>query len=155
MWGVEHFPYMLWHFKKNTSIPRRKKWHYLWNLGEGMYSMATAPILIFVLGRLPLWVLKESSSALVQNAPFILERLMQLAMLGILVSGILSLFLLPPKPNSVPRSQYIVLLLQWILLPVTIIFWGAFPAIEAQTRLFLGKYLGFFNTPKQRIPLRT
>lgn len=150
MWGVEHFPYMLWHFRQNKAIPWKKKIYYIWNLGEGMFSMATAPILIFILGRLPLWVMKDSSVALVQNAPFILERLMWIAMAGIIVSGIVSLLLLPPRPKSAPRWKYLGMLLQWVLLPVTIIFWGAIPAIESQTRLFLGKYLGFFNTPKKR-----
>ncbi len=150
MWGVEHFPYMLWHFHKNPDIPWKKKIHYIWNLGEGMYSMSTAPILIFVLGRLPLWILEDSPSALVQNTPFILERIMWVAMGGIFISGILSLTLIPKKPGSVTRLKYLTMVLQWTLLPVTIIFWGAIPAIEAQTRLMLGKYLGFFNTPKQR-----
>ncbi len=151
MWGVEHFPYMLWHFRKNKAIPFQKKMHYIWNLGEGMYSMATAPLLIFILGRLPLWILENSPSALAQNAPFILERLMWIAMTGIIISGILALRLLPPRASEIPRYKYLTMILQWFLLPVTIIFWGAIPAIEAQTRLLLGKYLGFFNTPKQRI----
>lgn len=151
MWGVEHFPYMLWHFHKNPDIPWKKKIHYIWNLGEGMYSMSTAPILIFILGRLPLWILEDSSSALVQNTPFILERIMWIAMSGIFISGILSFTMIPERPLSVTKFKYLTMILQWMLLPITIIFWGAIPAIESQTRLLFGKYLGFFNTPKQRI----
>lgn len=153
-YGVEHFPYMVWHFKnKKDKIPFRKRFKYLFNITEGMYSWVTAPILIFILGRLPLWWVKhspESSNVLVQNAPFVLEWLMILAMGGILVSAILSILLLPPRPKTQSRLKYLVMFLQWALLPITLIIFGSIPAAEAQTRLMLGKYLGFFVTPKVR-----
>ncbi len=154
-WGVEHFPYMMWNFKRDKLIPWYKKLKYTWNLVEGMYSWATAPILIFVLGRLPLWVAGrgiESSSVIVQNAPYVLEKLMQVSMAGILVSAIISILLLPARPKNRSKWMYPVMLLQWILLPVTLILFGSLPAVEAQTRLMLGKkyHLGFFVTPKSR-----
>lgn len=154
-WGVEHFPYMMWNFRNNKLIPWYKKLKYTWNLTEGMYSWATAPILIFVLGRLPLWVAgrgEESGSVIVQNAPFVLEWLMTAAMAGILVSAIISVLLLPPRPKHHPKWKYSIMLLQWILLPITLIIFGSIPAVEAQTRLMLGKkyHLGFFVTPKSR-----
>jgi hypothetical protein len=39
---------------------------------------------------------------------------------------------------------------EWLVLPIGIIFFGALPAISAQTRLMMGKYLGFWVTPKAR-----
>jgi len=154
-WGVEHFPYMIWNFRKNKLIPWYKKVKHVFNLTEGMYSWATAPIIIFLLGRLPLWVAgqsQDSSSVIVQNAPFVLEWLMGLSMAGIFVSAILSLMVLPRRPKKYKKAKYAVMLLQWILLPITFVIFGAIPAIEAQTRLMLGpKYhLGFFVTPKSR-----
>ncbi len=153
-YGVEHFPYMVWHFKnKKDKIPFKKRFKYLFNITEGMYSWVTAPILIFILGRLPLWWVKyqpESASVLVQNAPFILEWLMTAAMIGILISAILSVLLLPRRPKTQPRYKYLIMFLQWILLPITLIIFGSIPAAEAQTRLMFGKYLGFFVTPKSR-----
>jgi len=153
-YGVEHFPYMVWNFKqKKDKIPFWKRFKYLFHITEGMYSWATAPILIFILGRLPLWWVQyqpESANVLVQNAPFVLEWLMTIAMAGILISAILSVLLLPPRPKTQPRYKYLIMILQWILLPVTLIIFGSIPAAEAQTRLLLGKYLGFFVTPKAR-----
>lgn len=149
-WGVEHLPYMVDAFRRDPSIPWQKKWKYLFNHIEGMYTWATAPFLIFLLGRLPFWVAQDETQAFIQAAPFTLENLMRLAMIGVFVSGILSLTLLPPRPKTVHASTWGIMVLQWALLPVSYIVFGAFPAIDAQTRLMLGKYLGFNVTKKSR-----
>jgi hypothetical protein len=75
---------------------------------------------------------------------------MRIGMVGILVSAILSLRLLPPRPEHQPKFKWLIMGLQWVLLPINIIIFGAIPAAEAQTRLMIGKYLGFFVTPKAR-----
>lgn len=155
-WGVEHVPYLLWNFRRAPEIPFRKKFTFLWNLGEGMYSWATAPLLIFILGRLPLVVAQQetSSSILLFTTPTLLRNLMDFAMIGILVSAILSLTLLPKCPHAHPLRRiptYAGMVLQWALLPITLIIFGSLPAIEAQTRLALGRYLGFSVTKKGRL----
>jgi len=156
-WGVEHLPYMLWYFrkkKKEKKISFYKRVHYIWNLGEGMYSWATVPILLFILGRLPLFLVagQEKATVIAQNAPFVLEWLMDIAMVGIFVSAILSLALLPPRPKEAGRHRYLLMVLQWLFLPVTLILFGSVPATDAQTRLMLsGKYrLGFWISPKHK-----
>jgi hypothetical protein len=115
-----------------------------------MYTWATAPFLIFLLGRLPLWLASDQDIAFIQAAPFTLENIMRLAMVGVFVSAALSLTLLPPRPKSVKSHTWLVMIAQWALLPVTFILFGAFPAIDAQTRLMIGKYLGFNVTKKAR-----
>ena len=149
-WGVENVPYMFTHFAKDKLTPLRIRFKHLFNMIEGMFSWATAPIFIFALGRLPLWVAGEDVKefVFVQNSPFILEGIMEIAMIGILISALLSFFLLPPRPKDGKKSAYITIVLQWVLLPVTIIVFGALPAIDAQTRLLLGKRMGFWVTPK-------
>lgn len=151
-WGIEHFPYMIWFFAQNKKIPFRKKVRYIWNLGEGMYSWAVAPILILILGRLPLYVaqVEKETSAIAQNAPFVLEWLMFAAMIGLLLMAVFSSFLLPPRPKGIRRAKVVEMILQWLLFPFTMIFFGSIPATEAQTRLMLGKYLGFQVTEKVR-----
>lgn len=147
-WGVEHFPYMVTKFWQDKKMPLRIKIKYLLNHMEGMYTWATAPLLIFILGYLPLYLSKEASSVLIAATPFTLEWIMRLAMIGVLVSGILGMAMLPPRPKQVKPHTWLVMLLQWILMPITFVLFGALPAIEAQTRLMIGKYLGFNVTKK-------
>ncbi|MFH1098308.1 MAG: glycosyltransferase family 2 protein [Candidatus Uhrbacteria bacterium] len=153
-WGVENFPYMVWHFffGEGRDIPSAKKTKYLWSLFEGMYSWASAPILLFIFSRLPLWTVRGAAreSVLAQSAPFVLEWLLGIAMLGIFVSAALALTLLPARPRQAHPVAFIAHVFQWLLLPVTIILFGSFPAIDAQTRLMLGKYLGFYVAEKER-----
>jgi hypothetical protein len=66
------------------------------------------------------------------------------------VSAILSTLLLPPVPKGISRLKKITVFVQWIFLPVTLIVFGAFPALDAQIRLLLGKYMGFWVTEKIR-----
>ena len=124
----------------------------IWKYIEGMLSWATVPLVIFILGRLPLYVAGKYARdvLLVQNAPFTLEWLMRFAMIGIFLSAILSLALLRPIPGREARRKLAVMLLQWLLLPVTLVFFGSIPSIDAQTRLMLGKYMGFNVTKKTR-----
>lgn len=155
-YGVENFPFMAWYFAQNRLIPLRTKVRYMWNQLEGVYSWATAPILIFVLGRLPFLVGAErlSNSVVAHNAPALLQWLMTLAMVGLVACAMLSTALLPPRPPGQPRAKFVIILLQWILFPIVMILFGSIPATDAQTRLMLGKYLGFWVTEKHRVPHR-
>lgn len=151
-YGVENFPYTVWNMLPDKQIHFWVKFRYLWNQLEGVYSWATAPILMFILGYLPLAVANASvkSTVIAQNTPFILEGLMRVAMVGILASVIISTILMPPRPKKYGSWRWLVMIGQWFLFPFCMIIFGAIPAIDAQTRLMLGKYLGFNVTIKKR-----
>jgi hypothetical protein len=158
-WGVEHFPYMVWHFKKNKEIPFKKKLVYIWNQTEGVYSWATAPIIILIMGQLPLWMAERNTTTtvLTQNAPLLLENLMRFGMIGLFIVALMSIIILPPIPKKIKvsfwgrLSRYSLMFLQWIIFPITMIIFGSIPAVDAQTRLMIGKYMGFLVTEKKKI----
>lgn len=152
-WGVENLPFFIVNCLKHPKLPWSKRLYHIWNMAEGMYTWATAPLLIFILGYLPLWVAPESlqTAAFYQNTPHTLEFLMTISMIGVFASGILSFTLLPPRPANRSVWFWLVLLAQWALMPVTFILFGAIPALDAQTHLMLGKYLGFNVTAKKRL----
>ncbi len=149
-WGVEHFPYMVPRMLADKLMPTRIKIKYIFNHVEGMYTWATAPILIFILGYLPLFVIGQQPTVLTAATPFTLQWIMRFAMLGVFVSGILSMTMLPERPKSISPRSWVIMIAQWALLPFTFVLFGSLPAIEAQTRLMLGKYLGFNVTRKDR-----
>lgn len=151
-WGVENVPYMLFGFLKNKKIPLGKKLYYTFIKIEGFWSWATNSLLIFALGWLPLILGGRAfnTSVLSYNLPLITRSLLTLAMVGLFVSAALSVMLLPPRPPRYRRWRTISMALQWLFLPISVMVLGAFPGLDAQTRLMLGKYMGFWVTDKVR-----
>lgn len=151
-WGTENIPYLLWNFKKHPALAWHKKVVMLFHEWEGKWSWAVVAIIITILGRLPLWVADNNvrQSALFFNTPQVLESLMTLAMIGLLVSTIMSMLLLPPRPERHPRHTYLFMVLQWVLVPVSLFFFSALPCIDAVTHLMTGRYLGFNVSAKKR-----
>ncbi|MCX6781244.1 MAG: glycosyltransferase family 2 protein [Candidatus Magasanikbacteria bacterium] len=156
-WGVEHIPFLLWHLPQHTEIPFGKRLHRMWTQWEGKFSWCTTSLFILVFGRLPLLVAGDEvrSTVLFQNTPHILEWLMLFSMAGMVFSMVLSLKLLPPLPQTTKKRMWIFMLLQWALVPVSLICFSAIPAIDATTRLMFGRYLGFNVSQKKRSQLMT
>lgn len=154
-WGVENVPYMLDGFRKNPRIPRAKKWYWSFNTLEGFHSWATNSIMIFALGWLPALIGSGDfgHSLLSYSLPQVTRFIIGLSMLGVATSAMTGILLLPPRPAGVRRINYLWYVLEWILIPITLTVFGAFPGLEAQTRLmFGGKFrLGFWVTPKSRL----
>ncbi|MCB9806093.1 glycosyltransferase family 2 protein [Candidatus Nomurabacteria bacterium] len=153
-WGVENIPYVLFNFIKNKKIPLRKKIRYSFVQIEGFWSLATNPLVILLLGWLPIILGGTAfrSTVLSYNLPLITRNLMALAMAGLILSAIIGASLVPKMPESYRRrkSRWVMMFLQWLLVPFTIIIFGAIPGLDAQTRLMFGRYMGFWVTPKHR-----
>lgn len=149
-WGSENVPYLLFGFLKNKSIPFWKKFKVTFVQLEGYWSLATNPIMILLLGWLPLILGGKdfNSTVLSYNLPIVTRNLMILAMLGLVLSSLVFLSFLPQMSTKTRKRDKVLMLLQWVLVPVTIIIFGAIPGLDAQTRLLFGKYMGFWVTPK-------
>ena len=152
-WGCVDIPFLLFGFLKNKKISISKKIYLSWNILDGFWSWATVSLLIFFLGWLPLMLGgdKFNVTLLSYNLPRVTKNLMVICMIGMIVSCTVSFLILPPKPKKFGRIKDISLILQWILLPASLIVFGSFPSLDAQTRLLLGKHLGFWVTEKTRL----
>ena len=151
-YGVENFVYIMFHFTKNKSIPLGKRIKITLQQAEGYWSMVTNPIMLIILGWAPIFLGGRvfHETVLSYNLPIVIRNLLILAMFGLVISSVISLTLIPKRPENKSRLLYVVMALQWILVPVTMIVFSAIPGLDAQTRLMFGKYMGFWITPKHR-----
>ena len=152
-WGVENVPYLMFNTIKSWRvIPRKLFLDKIFIQLYGFHSWATNAIIIGCIGWLPLFLGSDrfNQTVLSNNLPNVTRILMTIAMVGMVLSAIISSLLLPPRPVKTPWWRRLGMIAQWIFLPVTIVVFGAIPGLEAQTRLMLGKYMGFWVTPKAR-----
>lgn len=151
-YGVENFSYIVYHFTKNKKISLRRRIGITLQQAEGYWSLVTNPLMLFILGWAPIFLggPRFHEQVLSYNLPIMVRNLLIFAMFGLVVSSYISLTLLPPRPPHKSRFNYVVLALQWILVPATMIIFSAIPGLDAQTRLMFGRYMGFWVTPKKR-----
>lgn len=151
-YGVENVAYILWISVKNPRIPFGKRWRAAAVQIEGFWSLATHPLILFSVGWLPLVVGGTAFNATVlsYNLPLVAQSFLTLAMFGLIVSAAICMYLLPDRPSHVPPYRNATMVLQWILVPMTMVIFSSIPGLESQIRLATGRYLGFWVTPKAR-----
>lgn len=149
-WGVENVPYILFGFLKNKKIPLKDKIRFSFVQIEGFWSWATNPLIILMLGWFPVILGGDAfkETLLSYNLPIITRNLMSITMLGLVFSSFLSFDILPEMPSYYGFKKKVFMVLQWALAPFTMLAFGTIPALEAQTRLLFGAYMGFWVTPK-------
>jgi len=149
-WGVEHFPYMVRESLRDTKISWWKKLVEIWRIIDGHFSWATASIFILTAAWFPFLLnTRFAESPLSYYLPFWASRLLTFAMFGLFISMVVSLLMLPPKPPKYGRWSFVEMAYMWALVIVNASLFGSFPALESQTRMMFGWYLGFWVTEKK------
>lgn len=152
-WGVENVPYLIFNYwKRRQNMPRGKTIRHILVQLYGFHSWATNALIIAVIGWMPMLLGGNdfNNTVLSGNLPVVTRGLMMFAMVGLVLSAIISTLLLPPKPQGMKWRTNVYMLLQWLILPVSIIVFGSIPGLESQTRLMFNWRLGFWVTPKAR-----
>jgi len=104
-----------------------------------------APVVAFG-GWIPLLINPNAPlDIMTHELPVLIGSIQQVAMVGIIVTIFVSFVMLPPRPARYKKSKNILLVLQWVLMPVTAIFYSSASAFYSQTRLLLGKYINVFE----------
>jgi hypothetical protein len=151
-YGIEDLAVVMRSYWRNPKAAFGLKCKRIFDMIYGHYTWATTSPIIAFFGWIPIILGGKvfRQTLLSNNLPIYTGRLMTIALMGLVLTSYLNMLLLPKRPEGVGARKMIMMMLQWLLVPVVTLFLGAIPAIEAQTRLMLGKYLGFWVTPKNR-----
>ena len=83
------------------------------------------------------------------NLPNIVSIVETFASVGLIVSILVSFKMLPKRPARYRKGRNVLMLLQWILMPITSILYQSLAAFYSQTRLMLGLYMEKFDVTKK------
>jgi len=157
-YGISDFPYVvshLWFQKKLRSTRAIIDFLRHW---EGHFSLATSSVMLGVVGWIPLQSTALTSTVLGTHFRSLYIGSLRYALLGILISAVISISLVPPRFPGKPWSR-LYLLWDYLLLPIqivaSIVLAASLPSIEAHTRLMLGKYLGSFHVTYKAVSTKT
>ncbi len=152
-WGAENIARFAADTKRRESFPGKLRRFWLWVMFDGFYSWATSALVIFLFGWLPnaLGGTAFAASIISYNLPRMTGLILNLSLVGVIALALWSAAILRTERGDIPRLNYLLYVLGWVLTPLTTIVFGAAPALDAQTRLMLGgRYrLGFWKTPKK------
>ena len=146
-YGASDVPYVAVRiFTRKRNVPFFQGLTRLVRLLDGHITLATIAILVAIGGWVPLLINPDASQSIVAHSlPTFISYLQRGAMVGLFVTIILSLRLLPPRPARYKRTRTIGMVLQWFLMPFTAIGYGAVSSLVSQTRLLTGRYLDKFD----------
>ena len=120
-----------------------------WRLLDGHVTLAIlAPIVAFG-GWVPMIMNLSSHTMVAYNLPNIVSVVETFASIGLIVSILVSFKILPKRPAKYSKGRNILMLLQWILMPITSILYQSLAAFYSQTRLMLGLYMEKFDVTKK------
>ena len=146
-YGVSDIPYVATRlFTKRRNVPFWEGFARFMRLVDSHVTLAAMAILITFGGWVPLIINPEASRNITAHSlPNVVSSIQQVAMIGIFITILLMLRLLPPRPARYKRRRTVWMVLQWFLMPVTSICYSSLAAFHAQTHLMLGRYLDKFD----------
>ena len=137
--------------KSRRIVPFWQLFPKFWRLLDGHITLAImAPLITF--GAWVPMIMNLSTHAMVAyNLPNIVSIIETFAMLGLVATILVSFRMLPKRPAKYRKGRNLLMLLQWVLMPITSILYQSLAAYYAQTRLMLGIYMEKFDVTKKVI----
>lgn len=136
-------------FLKKNNIPKYQVFGKFFRLLQNHVGWATMSLVLLFSAYPTLFFNPQSFVA--NQLPHYSKAFQTIGMVGIGASLLVSLKSLPPKPAKYKRHRTIWMVLQWGFFPITTIVYGSFAAINSQTRLIFGRYLGKFDLTEKAI----
>lgn len=135
--------------KKRGNMAVMSLFAKFWRLLDSHVTLAMmAPIVAFG-GWVPMLMNASARTMVAYSLPNVVSVVQTVASIGLLVTVLMSLQMLPKRPAKYKKGKNLLMVLQWILMPVTSILYQSLAAFYAQTRLMLGKYMEKFDVTKK------
>lgn len=130
---------------KKRTVPRWDLFQKFVRLLDGHVTLASVSPIVAFGGWVPLLFRFESRDLLSHYLPQMVSIIQTIAAMGIFVSIILSMRMLPPRPARYKKSKTIIMVLQWVLSPFIAIIYSSCAAFYSQGRLATGRYMEKFD----------
>jgi hypothetical protein len=148
-WGAENFPFLVTGFI-GKEIPLSKKIRRSFNLLESHVTWAIWAVIVMFITPLPILLggALFSQIPIGYNLPRISGLLFNFTLGTSLIWVFFSRMILPKRPADVKWIKNVVMIIEWVMVPLIVLILGSTPALDAQTRLALAKYMEFYPTEK-------
>jgi len=121
-------------------------------LMESVVSLGTSSIIIAFGGWLPLLFNRAAHHSIeAHQLPITISFIQKIAMVGIIAMVAFSIIMLPPKPKRYKKTRYLMMVLQWALIPITSILYSSLSSLYSQFRLMTGRYLDKFDVTEKTL----
>ena len=137
--------------RDKRPMPFLKLFPKFWRLLDGHVMLAIMAPIITAGGWVPMIMNASAHTMVGYNLPNIVSVVETFAMIGLLITVLISFRMLPPRPAKYRKGRTVFMLLQWVLMPITSILYQSLAAFYAQTRLMLGLYMEKFDVTKKVI----
>ncbi|MEO8105635.1 MAG: glycosyltransferase family 2 protein [Candidatus Saccharibacteria bacterium] len=136
-------------FFSNSKAPRFDVTTKFLRTLEGHVTWATGTLLIYFAAFIPPFIHPQSFAA--NELPLIVSRVQRVGIIGLMASLYVCLLTLPPRPARYRRHRSVLMVAQWVFLPVTSIVYGSAAAFYSQTRLMFGRYMSKFDVTEKAV----
>jgi hypothetical protein len=119
---------------------------------ESHVGWATSAPLLLLSGWVPLFFSRNADRSIVaQRLPNIVSNINSFALITLLMVVYIGIATLPQRPPHHKRRRLFAFLWQWALTPVVGVVFNSMAAINSQTRIAFGRYVGTFDVTEKAV----
>ncbi|MCL2174101.1 glycosyltransferase family 2 protein [Candidatus Saccharibacteria bacterium] len=139
--------------KQDRKVNFLAGWSRFFRLLEAHLTQACIAPIVAIGAWVPLYLNSNAAhhTIIVNDLPLVVAQVQQIAIAGLMITVCVSITMLPPRPQRYKKSKGIMMVLQWILMPVSAIAYSSASAYTAQIRLLRGKYMEKFDVTEKAI----
>lgn len=146
-YGVEHIPFIITQYFQRRDIDFWDKTDKLIFILWSYFKWGTLALFVTFAGLfIPIINPSYASSAVAYNLPVISSWILTGAFLGLFSTIYIHEKTAPKRPHNWSLFRKAWSYLQWLLIPLVLVTITSIPAIDAQTKLMLGRHMKEFRT---------